>query len=294
MERFTFFLRWPLFSYAITSTYSTALLMPQLNPAMLASVCNGWCQTNHVGQGLHGFPSWPAPRKELQQLHRSHPHPCLPGGLPVSRPARHGGWEGSGAGVTGLGSIPAQSRCQTALPPQGPLLRPPAPRSPEPLPGTQQCPGPAPLSPAPRRGWSGPRGRGSRLHPGKAPCWHTGSGKAAGGRQPEGADAGARPSCGSGRVSCGLRWLRRPSEGRGCCTSAPDTCAQGQGTAQPWHRQGYGLGRRGTASLQKKLLSRSLSFAVPSCPWWQWKKPRLESCSAAFSPWTPEGKLMLL
>lgn len=33
----------------------------------------------------------------------------------MSQPARSGGWEDSGAGVTGLVSIPAQSRCQTTL-----------------------------------------------------------------------------------------------------------------------------------------------------------------------------------
>lgn len=34
----------------------------------------------------------------------------------MSWPARCGGWEDSSAGVTGLGSIPDQSRCQTVLP----------------------------------------------------------------------------------------------------------------------------------------------------------------------------------
>lgn len=38
----------------------------------------------------------------------------------MSQAARSGGWEDSGAGVTGLVSIPAQSGCQTALlQPQG-------------------------------------------------------------------------------------------------------------------------------------------------------------------------------
>lgn len=47
-----------------TSTYSIALLMLQLQPAVLASNCNGWPQTTQA-EVPRGFLFWIAPKTEL-------------------------------------------------------------------------------------------------------------------------------------------------------------------------------------------------------------------------------------
>ena len=185
----------------------------------------------------------------------------------MSRPAQRGGWEDSGAGVTGLVSIPDQSGCQTAL------LQPWGCSS-----GASSGHGSSRVS-APNtslgslQSKAGPRRGGS---PDEGPYAGTRAVESQRGIKASrkeyvpalGPAVGQPGQPAEQQYSyCALGASARPSGRTEVLYVSLQPCVHGVSARhRPRHNRVLQAGLQGSSVLAEKLLSWSLSFAVPSCP----------------------------